>query len=200
MFVLRSTILIVLLLTFCGSVIAQRPGPQFRRPPACEPAEPRTKLEAIEAGYERVLVKGFTQIASLNVRGANIRVDVVEIKEARSGGDRATGLVIVLREPGESLRESRAFVDYEEIDRLLRALESVSRVNESVTKLVGFEARYRTLGDLEISVFRQSRASGTAASLSSGICDRVTGLLTIDEMDRLRAHIVEAKIRLDEIK
>jgi hypothetical protein len=200
MFVLRSTILIVLLLTFCGSVIAQRPGPQFRRPPACEPAEPRTKLEAIEAGYERVLVKGFTQIASLNVRGANIRVDAVEIKEARSGGDRATGLVIVLREPGESLRESRAFVDYEEIDRLLRALESVSRVNESVTKLVGFEARYRTLGDLEISVFRQSRASGTAASLSSGICDRVTGLLTIDEMDRLRAHIVEAKIRLDEIK
>jgi hypothetical protein len=200
MFVLRSTILIVLLLTFCGSVIAQRPGPQFRRPPACEPAEPRTKLEAIEAGYERVLVKGFTQIASLNVRGADIRVDAVEIKEARSGGDRATGLVIVLREPGESLRESRAFVDYEEIDRLLRALESVSRVNESVTKLVGFEARYRTLGDLEISVFRQSRASGTAASLSSGICDRVTGLLTIDEMDRLRAHIVEAKIRLDEIK
>lgn len=200
MFVLRSTILIVLLLTFCGSVIAQRPGPQFRRPLACEPAEPRTKLEAIEAGYERVLVKGFTQIASLNVRGADIRVDVVEIKEARSGGDRATGLVIVLREPGESLRESRAFVDYEEIDRLLRALESVSRVNESVTKLVGFEARYRTLGDLEISVFRQSRASGTAASLSSGICDRVTGLLTIDEMDRLRAHIVEAKIRLDEIK
>lgn len=200
MFVLRSTILIVLLLTFCGSVIAQRPRPQFRRPPACEPAEPRTKLEAIEAGYERVLVKGFTQIASLNVRGADIRVDVVEIKEARSGGDRATGLVIVLREPGESLRESRAFVDYEEIDRLLRALESVSRVNESVTKLVGFEARYRTLCDLEISVFRQSRASGTAASLSSGICDRVTGLLTIDEMDRLRAHIVEAKIRLDEIK
>lgn len=200
MFVLRSTILIVLLLTFCGAVIAQRPGPQFRRPPACEPAEPRTKLEAIEAGYERVLVKGFTQIASLNVRGADIRVEAVEIKEARSGGDRATGLVIVLREAGESLRESRAFVDYEEIDRLLRALESVSRVNESVTKLVGFEARYRTPGDLEISVFRQSRASGTAASLSGGICDRVTGLLTIDEMDRLRAHIVEAKIRLDEIK
>jgi hypothetical protein len=56
------------------------------------------------------------------------------------------------------------------------------------------------LGDLEISAFRQSRVSGTAASLSSGICGRVTALLTIDEMDRLRAHIVEAKTRLDEIK
>ena len=37
-------------------------------------------------------------------------------------------------------------------------------------------------------------------ALSSGICDRVTGLLTLDEVDRLRAHIIEAKTRLDEIK
>jgi hypothetical protein len=48
------------------------------------------------------------------------------------------------------------------------------------------------LGDLEIDVFRQSR-SGTAASLTSGICDRVTALLTLDELDRLKAHLVEAK-------
>jgi hypothetical protein len=200
MFLLRATILVLLLITFYGSVLAQRPGPQFRRSLPCEPAEPRTRLEAIEGRFEQILIKGFTQVASLNVRGADIRVDAVEIKEARPGGDRALGLVIALREQGESPRDNRAFVDYEEIDRLVRALESVTKVNESVSKLVGFEARYRTLGDLEVSVFRQSRASGTAASLTAGICDRVTGLLTIDEMDRLRAHIVEAKTRLDEIK
>jgi hypothetical protein len=196
----RLCTLAFLLFALSAAASTQRPGPEFRRSLACEPAEPRTKLEAIEAGYERVVIKGFTQIASFSVRGADIRVDAIEVKEARAGGDRALGVVIVVRAGGDSPRESRAFVDYEEIDRLIKALEAVSRVNESVTKLVGFEARYRTLGDLEISVFRQSRASGSAASLSSGICDRVTGLLTIDEMDRLRAHIVEAKTRLDEIK
>jgi hypothetical protein len=200
MFFLRATILVLLLIMFYGPSLAQRPGPQFRRPLACEPVEPRTKLEAIEGRYEQVLIKGFTQVASLNVRGADIRVDAVEIKEARPGGDRALGVVIALREQGESPRENRAYVDYEEIDRLLRALEAVTKVNESVSKLVGFEARYRTVGDLEISVFRQSRASGTAASVTAGICERVTGLLTIDDVDRLRAHIVEAKARLDEIK
>lgn len=199
MYHVRLTVLALLMLTiFCGSAFTQRPGPQFRRPLACEPFEPRTKLEAVESRYETVLIKGFSQIANLNVRGANVRIDAVELKDA-STSTRVSGLVIVLRELSENPRESRAFMDYEEIDRLIGALESIARVNESVTKLAGFEARYRTLGDLEIVVFRQSR-SGTAASLSSGICDRVTGLLTLDEMERLRAHITEAKARLDEIK
>lgn len=199
MYLMRPTILGLLMLTlFFSSALAQRSGPEFRRQLACEPLEPRTKLEAIEARYEKVLIKGFSQIATLNVRGADIRVDAVELKEAGSS-TRATGIVIVLRESGEAPHENRSLIDYEEIDGLIKALESVARVNETVTKLAGFEARYRTLGDLEVNVFRQSR-SGTSASLSSGICDRVTGLLTLDELDRLRAHIIEAKARLDEIK
>jgi hypothetical protein len=198
MSLIRLTISTLMLLLFCGIAAAQRPGPEFRRPLACEPLEPRTKLEAVEWRYERVLMKGFSQIATLNARGADIRVDAVELKDTDSA-TRAIGLVIALRETGENARENRSFIDYEEIDRLLRGIDAVSRANESITKLASFEARYRTSGDLEINVFRQSR-SGTAASVSSGICDRVTSLLTLDELDKLKAHIVEAKTRLDEIK
>ncbi|MGI9067437.1 MAG: hypothetical protein ACR2HX_13680 [Pyrinomonadaceae bacterium] len=78
-------------------------------------------------------------------------------------------------------------------------MESVAKVNETMSKLAGYEARYRTLGDLEINVFRQTR-SGTAVSLSTGICDRVTGLMTLDDLDKLRGYLIEAKARLDEIK
>jgi hypothetical protein len=194
---LLSLVLLVLVV-FCGSAFAQRPGPQFRRPLACEPVEPRTKLEAIEWQYERVLVKGFSQIATFAARDVEVRIDAVELKDTASA-TRAIGLVIALRETGENPQQNRSFVDYDEIDRLLRALDAVSRVNESVTKLASFEARYRTLGDLEFLVYRQSR-SGVAASLTSGICDRVTAQLTLDDLDRLKAHIVEAKTRLDEIK
>jgi hypothetical protein len=192
--IFATTILVV----FCGAAVAQRPGPQFRRPLACEPIEPRTKLEAIEWRYERVLIKGFSQIATLTARGVDIRIDAVELKDS-DASTRAIGLSIAMRELGDNPHENRAFVDYEEIDRLLKGLDSIARVNETVTKLVGFEARYRTLGDLEIAVFRQSR-SGVAASITTGICDRVTGVLTLDDLDRLKAHIVEAKTRLDEIK
>jgi hypothetical protein len=199
MAVMRPTVFVIgMLLLACGSALAQRPGPEFRRPLACEPLEPRTKLEAIEWRYESVLVKGFSQIATLNGRGADVRIDAVELKDA-TASTRALGIVIALRETGDAPRENRAFIDYDEIDRLLRAMDSIARVNETITKLASFEARYRTVGDLEIVVFRQGR-SGTAASLASGICDRVTALLTLDELDRFKAHIVEAKTRLDDIK
>lgn len=198
MSVVRPTVLVLLLVVFCGPTFAQRPGPQFRRPLACEPVEPRTKLEAIEWQYERVLIKGFSQIATFTARDVEVRVDAVELKNTATA-TRAIGLVIALRELGENPRENRSFVDYDEIDRLLQGLTAIGRVNESVTKLAGFEARYRTVGDLEFIVFRQSR-SGIAASVTSGICERVTAPLTLDDLDKLKAHIVEAKTRLDEIK
>lgn len=195
----RLVLFAVLLLMLCGgSVSAQRSGPEFRRPLACEPLEPRTRLEAIESRYERVITKGFSQYASLVARGIEIRLDAIEMKDT-ADATRAIGLVIALRELDENPRENRSFIDYPEIERLIKGMESVARANETITKLAGFEARYRTLGDLEINVFRQTR-SGTAASLSSGICDRVTALLTLDDLEKLRGHIIEAKARLDEIK
>jgi len=194
----RLAYIVLLLMLFCGSVFAQRSGPEFRRPLSCEPLEPRTKLEAIESRYERVITKGFSQFATMTSRGIEIRLDAIEMKDT-ADSTRAIGLVIALRELDESRRENRAFIDYQEVDRLIKGMESVARVNESITKLAGFEARYRTLGDLEINVFRQTR-SGTAASISSGICDRVTALLTLDDLEKLRGHVIEAKARLDEIK
>lgn len=174
----RATIWTVLfLMLFCGSVLAQRSGPEFRHPLSCEPLEPRTKLEAVESRYERVITKGFTQYASFVARGVEIRLDAIEMKDA-ADSTRALGFVIALKELSETPDENRSFIDHEEIDRLIKAMESVGKVNETMSKLASFEARYRTKGDLEIKVFRQTR-SGTAASLSSGICDRVTALLTL---------------------
>ena len=196
----RLPILAVLLMVLAGAASAQRPGPEFRRPSDCEFGDPRTKLELMERSYERVLIKGFTQMVGLSVRGADIRIDAVEFKDARPAAERAMGLIVALREQAETPRESRAFLDYDEIDRLLKALDAVTRVSESVTKLASFEAHYRTLGDLEVRVFRQTRQSGTAGSIATGVCTRVVGLLTLDELERFRAHIVEAKARLDEIK
>ena len=193
----RQTILLSTLVLICaGTALAQRPGPEFWRKVGCEPLEPRTKLEAIEDRHSTVILKGFTRISTIEVRG--IRVDAVEMREMGNVA-RAKGLVIALREGGERPEDNRAFVDYEEIDSLLNAIDVISRVDETATRLVGFEARFKTLGDLDISVFRQTR-SGNAVSMSTGICNRATTTLTLDDLAKVKAMIQEAKARLDELR
>ena len=191
------TILISIFVLFCaGTALAQRPGPEFWRKVGCEPLEPRTKLEAIDDRHSTVVIKGFSRILTVEVRG--IRIDAIEMRELGNVA-RAKGMVVVLREGGERPEDNRAFVDYEEIEPLLNAIDVISRTDESVTKLAGFEARYKTLGDLEVSVFRQT-SRGTAVSMSTGICNRATTSLSLDDLAKVRALIQEAKARLDEIR
>jgi hypothetical protein len=193
----RVVLFLALTLFACGSALGQRPGPEFWRKVGCEPFEPRTKLEAIEDRHSTVIIKAFTRITTVEVNG--VRVDAVDMREL-GGPGRARGIVISLRESGGGRQnDNRAFVDYEEIEALLNAIDSMVRVDETMTRMPGFEARYKTLGDLEIGVFRQTR-SGTAVLLATGICDRATQTMTLDDLAKVKAMIQEAKTRLDETR
>ena len=195
---LRTILFSTLILLCSGAALAQRPGPQFWRKLTCEPFEPRTKLEELEDA-RGLIIKGFTRITTVEVRG--VRIDAIEMRDLRSSTAIGTskGLVVVLREGGERPKEDRAFVEYDVIDYLLNAIDVVVRVDETATKLPGFEARVRTRGDLEISVFRQTR-SGTAVTMRTGICDYATVTMTLDDLAKVKAMIQEAKQRLDDIK
>ena len=192
----RVVLFLGLILFCCGPVLAQKPGPQFWRKGGCEPYEPRTKLEAIDDRYNTVIIKAFTRITTIEVRG--VRIDAVDMRE-NGGTARAKGIVIQLREEGGQLNDNRAFIDYEEIDGLLNAIDTAVRIDETMTKLPGFEARYKTSGDLELAVFRQTR-SGTAVTLTTGLCERATQTMTLDDLGKVKAMIQEAKTRLDELR
>ena len=195
---LRTILFSTLVLVCAGAAMAQQPGPQFWRKVGCEPLEPRTRLEAIDGRYNTVVVKGFTRITTVEVHG--VRIDAVEMRDMGDTKGRVKGIVVVLsREGPERANDNRAFVDYDEIEPLLNAIDTIARVDETVTKFVGFEAKYKTLGDLEIGVFRQTR-SGTAVIIATGICDRATQTLTLDDLAKVKAQIQEAKTRLDEIR
>ena len=190
------------LMLFCAvSAMAQRPGPEFWRKVSCEPFEARTKLETIDDRHSTVIIKAFTRITTVEVAG--VRIDAVEMREM-GNVSRAKGLVVVVESSNRAdsntrPRDNRAFVDYEEIEPLLNAIDAASRIDETMTRFPGFEAKYRTLGDLEITVFRQTR-SGNAALMTTGVCEQTRTSLTLDELSKVRAMIQEAKTRLDEIR
>ena len=189
---------IILLSTFiaicAGAAIAQNPGPEYWRRVGCQPLEPRTNLERLEERYSAVILKGITRIETTDVK--RLDVEAVELRELGKPPNSvmaAKGIAIVYQE------QNRALIDYEEIDPLLNAIDALSRVDETATKLASFQARYRTQGDLEITVFRQTR-SGTAVKVEIGICNPATVFMTLDDLAKLRAMIKEAKTRLDELR
>jgi len=184
--------------------LAQRPesapkpqsAPRFRRP--CDFGEPRTRLEQLDAGLERVIVRGSTTIGMLTGRNGTVRVEAIELREEGSA-IRALGVVVTLKELEPAPSETRSFMDYEEIDPLIRGLDTVAKTDDTITKLANFEAHYRTKGDLEIAGFRQTPGGAIAAAVSGGDCSRIRILLSLEELSKLRFMIVQAKARLDEI-
>jgi len=190
---------LMLIVPLCGSAFSQRRLPEPQQLSRCEPGEQRTRLEEFEAKAQTVVIKGSTRVAILNTSSGSARVEALELRDT-GDSTRATGVAITLKDSTrQSNAESRSYIDYEEIDPLIKGLDSMARSDETITKLTSFEARYRTRGDFEITVFRQT-SGGIAATLSSGTFDRIAISLSLDELGKLRWMILQAKVRLDETK
>jgi len=194
----RSLILSALMLAASfGSVVAQ--SRWQRLPPPRDPQfyEPRNKLEEFESRLETILIKGRTYVATLKANNGSVRVEAVEVRDA-GNSTRALGVAVTIF-PIEPNQEVRSLIDYEEIDPLIRGFDAVAKADDKITRLATFEARYRTKGDFEIIVFKQT-TGGIAAAVEGGFIDRTRLLLTLDELTKLRWMISQAKDRVDEIK
>ena len=194
----------LLIFTLSNPTLSQRPRyePPFRRP--CDFGEPLTRLEEFDARMQTVIVRGSTHVMTLTARNGSARVDAIELRDDSNGAS-ASGVVVELKDTTRQdatrpADESRSYIDFEEIERVIKAWDRVARTDDTITKLYNFESRYRTKGDLEIAVFRQTPGGSIAATVSGGLCDRVRIYLSLDELVKLRHMILQAKERLDEIK
>jgi hypothetical protein len=195
----RSLLLSALVIAACfGSAGAQRRWERI--PPPRDPQfyVPRNKLEDFEGRMETILIKGRTYVATLRAQNGYARVEATEIRDT-GNSTRVTGVVITIVADGGPAGEIRSLIDYEEIDALIKAFDTIAKSDDSVTRLTHFEARYRTKGDFEIMVFKQV-TGGVAATVEGGFFDRSRLLMTLDDFMKLRWMIAQAKDRLDEIR
>jgi hypothetical protein len=127
--------------------------------------EPRTKLEALAAKEDVLVIKGSTQIGEIKgARGGSIAVVAREAREVGSS-NRAAGLSIELVSPSEAQSKYVTYIDYDEAPMLLRAIDYLSKVTPSCTRLDNYQAIYRTPGGLELSI--QSIRIGEGVRVSS---------------------------------
>jgi hypothetical protein len=187
---------IITMILFCGSMCAQERWQRLPRQRDAEFYAPRNKLEEFESRNSTLLIKGRTWIAALRAQAGAARVEATEIRDVGKAV-RAYGVTVTILGSGAS-GEVRCLIDYEEIDSLVQAFDALAKA-EDITKLNNFEGHYRTLGDFEIIVFKQT-TGGIAAAIEGGFYDRTRLFLTLEELTKLRWMIVQAKERLDETK
>jgi hypothetical protein len=160
----------------------------------CTPPPPATKLESFSNQTGVVLIRGFSRIGLVRGRGS-VTIAAVEFRDASNPKVRVTGLSIFVMESDAAGKEKTSYVDYDEIDSLLKGIDSISKVDRNSTPLTNFEAVYETKGAL--SVFTYSTGSGIHLAVSSGTCGKVTARLETSDLNQLQTLIQNAKAAID---
>ena len=193
----RSLMLLLFIVFASVSVPAQRRWERLPAPRDPQFYEPRNKLEDFEGRVETLLIKGRHVVGTVRGQSGFARVEASEVRDSATSAT-ASGAVVTIKADGEPASDIRSFIDYDEIDALLRAMDTAAKASESITRLSHFEVRYRTKGDFEIMVFKQLENNVIAAAIEGGFFERSRLYLSIDDLVKLRWMIAQAKDRLDQ--
>jgi hypothetical protein len=161
-----------------------------------QPKEPQTKLEQFQAKTGTVIIMGFSTVGTVQALfGSTITVETREFTDA-SNGNKQFGITIEVKESG---RENKSFIDLDEIDSLLKGIDYIAAVNNTVTKLSKFQADYRTRGDFAVSIFSTSKGD-IGAAVKTGRFGGASAFLDVKELPKLRQLIATAQTTLQSIK
>ncbi|MBD0373550.1 MAG: hypothetical protein ICV60_22140 [Pyrinomonadaceae bacterium] len=194
----QFALLFILFIFFAASAAAQQQRPISAATPL--PLEPLTKLEALDTQIGAVVVKNYTYIGSVSGFSGIVMVTAYEFVDAQTGR-KDYGIGIELRETGRSERDGRednTYVDYDEIDALLRGLDYILRIEKSAT-MENFEALFRTRGELSVATFIRPNGSLQAA-IGIGIFRRAAVTVSLGKMADFRKLIADAKTAIDKIR
>jgi hypothetical protein len=162
-----------------------------------EAKEPPTKIEGFIGKSGSVIIKGVGEASAVG----NVSVRCLTFLEAGSG-KKESGIAIEVSERmgfgAVPERSATAFVDYDETESLIQGIDYISRIDKSATSLPGFEAIYKTRGDLRITTF--STQGGVKVAVQCGHVVTATSYISIGQLTKLREALAAAKSTLDDIK
>lgn len=190
-----TTILLTLLLTFGASLQAKNKTSH----------EPRTKMEAFWTRSGQVIADGYQsvdpEIELKSVISQAIKVEIRELVDPFSDNVQY-GLSVEVRDTDEEFGDSATSdVDYDEIESLLQALAYMSKYDSSATFLGSFRVKYRTKGDLEISIAKSEEKISVVMRtgyFEGDLSDFNFAILDMSEFEEFKNLIVKAKGLIEE--
>jgi hypothetical protein len=162
-------------------------------------SEPLTNLEELDTKTGDIIIKNYTVVGTVSGFGGTATVTGYEFVDTQSGR-KEYGIGVELEESERSERAvlERLYVDYDEMDSLIKSIDYIIRIEKSTT-MENFEAQYRTRSDLTVTTF--NRSTGTLrAALSSGFVGRIRIGMTLGNLADFRKLIIDAKTVLDKTR
>ncbi len=155
---------------------------------------PATKIENFELQTDTVIVKGYSQIGTINTSAGVVSVRCKQSIDATSG--RALYGISV----GLTADQLHGFlvVDYDELDALLAGLDYLNKITYDVTPLPAFDATITTRSGLRIAAHSERRQGGIETYLQFEGAPRIP--LSSDQFSQFQNLIVQAKAALDLIR
>jgi hypothetical protein len=165
--------------------------------PMADPGVPRTKLEALAVQEGAVIIRGFSRIGDVKgPLGSSVIVRSQEFTNA-STSEKEYGITLEVRERSRLEREHISFVDYDEIAPLVKALEYLTKLDNTATSFNRFQADYRTHGEVQVTTYTTDASAVVAAAVTCGSIERATALLNLADLDMLRSLVDAARAEID---
>jgi hypothetical protein len=164
---------------------------QSRPDPELEP-----KIDRLRTQKGAVLIRGSSKIGTSEGHlGASIIVEAIEFTDA-SDGTKEDGIAITVSEARRGGRRHTSYIDLDEVDALLKAIDYIANANNSVTKLKEFQVEYWTKGDLAISTFQGKRTGKVAVAVQSGVNPAISADFDLDDLPKIKELIQSAQSAL----
>jgi len=158
---------------------------------------PKSNLEIFEATTGIVIIRSVDEIGALPGKAGGVTVKCREARDPSTNRREFGVTVIVTQAQGA---EDTTFVDYDELDALIRATDYVSKVDWSITSMGLFEAGYTTRSGLRVASYSSSRTGLIEAFVLSNRLLRCRSALTMDQLVRFHTLLEQAKARLEIIQ
>jgi hypothetical protein len=178
-----------LLVLTCTACSTKASGP--RSTPAAVPDSISTAKQGT--------IQGFTEIAKLPaLYGGHVAVRAKEFTDA-SSGSKEYGITVEVTDSSSLERENASYVDYDELESLIKGIDYIGRIDKTITHLANFQADYRTKGDLDLSTFSSNNGE-TLVAVKSGTIGGAQVFYKLGDLVRFRGAIATALSTLDSLR
>jgi hypothetical protein len=162
---------------------------------------PRTYFEIFKATPDALLIRGMTTIGTLSSETGAEHVEIdypVEIRVERlSDPLTSKSVYAVSLRTGVAPQMQIDYIDYDELDAVIRSVRFISQSSSAVTPLDNYETIFRTRGGLTIA--KIGKAGTTTIVVTSGDVNGARNQMASFNLDKLGEFMAAAKAKIDAV-